>query len=439
MPRRIAYSLLLLVALTIALTSEAFAQKRIALIIGNSAYTNVSKLPNPANDAAAVADMFKKANFEVVEMRQDLGVTELKRVLRDFADLVRDADIAVVFYAGHGIEVDGTNYLLPIDAALARDVDVEDEAVSLDRIVRILEPAKRLRLVILDACRDNPFDKSMKRTLGTRSVGRGLAKVEPTSSDTLIAFAAKAGSTAADGEGRNSPFTAALVKNIVLPGLDLRIAFGRVRDEVLKVTGNKQEPFVYGSLGGSTVALVPRAAAPKPAPNQGAQPEAARRDYELAERVGTKEAWDAFLSAHKTGLYADLARSARAKLDTTGSTPSVERSASLGPGGYDGLYSGQVCFADTSTVKGSCIQVQVKVEQGKFAKEWHTREGQMLNSIAGELTATGDAKIELKNAWIDGRSGGSTINFSGKIQNNRLEAAGNFLSGRPATLSWQRH
>ncbi|MGD5570952.1 caspase family protein, partial [Xanthomonas citri pv. citri] len=146
-----------------------------------------------------------------------------------------------------------------------------------------------LKLVILDACRDNPFATSMKRTVASRAIGRGLAKVEPSMSDTLIAFAARAGAVASDGDGQNSPFATALVRNIAEPGLDLRIAFGRVRDEVLKATGNRQEPFVYGSLGGDTVALVPRAADPEAE---------ARVDYELAAQVGTREAWDSFLAKH---------------------------------------------------------------------------------------------------------------------------------------------
>ena len=249
-----------------------------------------------------------------------MTITEMRRALRDFTDKTRDADIAVVFYAGHGIEVDGTNYLLPVDTALERDTDVEDEALALDRIVKIMEPVRRLRLVILDACRDNPFTRTMKRTLSSRSVGRGLGKVEVQTSDTLIAFAAKAGSTASDGEGKNSPFTTALLNNLATPGLDLRLAFGRVRDEVLRSTGSKQEPFVYGSLGGTTVSLVPAVAepvvaapAPTPAPAINMQAEM-RRDYELAGQIGTKEAWDQFLSVYSTGLYAGLARAARAKL-----------------------------------------------------------------------------------------------------------------------------
>jgi uncharacterized caspase-like protein len=152
------------------------------------------------------------------------------------------------------------------DAVLQRDIDVEDETVSLDRVSQIIESAKRLHVIILDACRDNPFASGMKRTVGNRSIGRGLARVDVMTADTLIAFAAKAGSTAADGSGLNSPYTTALLQHLMTPGLDVRLALGRVRDQVLKSTGGKQEPFVYGSLGGAEIALVPGSrAAPAPA------------------------------------------------------------------------------------------------------------------------------------------------------------------------------
>jgi len=302
--------------------SPAHAEKRVALVIGNSAYQNASKLTNPVNDANAMADLFRRAGFDVVEARLDLGNLEFKRVAREFTAVARDADVAVMYFAGHGIEVNGTNYLIPTDARLATDFDVEDEALSLDRLVRALEPARRLRLIILDACRDNPFIQKMQRSVASRAVSSGLAKVEPATSDTLVAFAAKAGSTADDGRGANSPFTTALLNHLTVPGRDVRIALGYVRDEVIKTTGNKQEPFVYGSLGGATVALVSepkREIAVQPAPQSnvtapaltGADP---RRDYEFAERVGTKEAWEAFLSVHASGFYADLARAQRDKL-----------------------------------------------------------------------------------------------------------------------------
>ena len=288
----------------------ASAEKRVALVIGNSAYQNVVPLTNPANDATAITATLKSAGFDVVDSRRDLKASEMKRALRDFSDKARDADVALVYYAGHGIEIDGTNYLIPTDATLERDIDALDEAVALDRVLTVMEPAKQLRLAIPDACRDNPFNKTMKRTIGSRAVGRGLAKVEPTNANTLIAFAAKAGSTASDGDGKNSPFTSALVKYIASPGLDLRLAFGKVRDEVIKVTNNRQEPFVYGSLGGDSLSLVPAVIAPAASDNEAF----VQKAYELAERVGTKPVWDSFIAKYPSGLYTELAKAQRDKL-----------------------------------------------------------------------------------------------------------------------------
>jgi uncharacterized caspase-like protein len=223
-------------------------------------------------------------------------------VIREFSEKSRDADIAVVYYAGHGIEIDGTNYLIPTDAKLGSDFDVEDETLSLDRLLRSLDLVRRLRLIILDACRENPFSNSMKKNLASRSIGRGLARVEPTTSNTLVAFATKAGAIADDGNGENSQYATALVKYLAEPGVDLRLALGRVRDEVLRKTGNRQEPFVYGSLGGDNVALVPQPEKPR-------QVEAdARVDYEFAAQIGTKQVWESFLASHPDGFYASLAR-----------------------------------------------------------------------------------------------------------------------------------
>lgn len=304
----------------------ALAEKRVALVIGNGAYQNVAKLSNPLKDANAIAALLQKAGFDWVKVRQDLGNLEFKRALREFMDAAQDADIAVVYYAGHGIQVRDMNYMIPVDAKLATEIDAEDEAVSLDRIVAALEPAKRLRLVILDACRDNPFARTMKRRVATRAVNGGLAKMEPTLGDTLVAYAAKAGSTADDGDADNSPFAAALLKHLAVPGLDIRLAFGRVRDEVLKATGNKQEPFVYGSLGGEAISLIPAPAQPKVQALSDV-----RGDYELVERIGTKKAWEAFLSSHKDGLYADLARAQLAKLLQAEAAQAGQRGGSQNP------------------------------------------------------------------------------------------------------------
>jgi hypothetical protein len=296
---------------------EAAADKRVALVIGNSTYQNVARLPNPAKDADAIAQLFKAAGFDTVSLQENVGNLDFKRAIRKFEEAADDADIAVVYYAGHGIEIGGVNYMIPVDAKLASDLDAPDEAIPLDRLVEAVESARRLRLIILDACRDNPFVVNMKRQrqAANRSVTAGLGKVEPTTTGTLIAYAAKAGSTADDGTGEHSPFTTALLRNLTTTSLDIRLAFGRVRDEVMKITNDRQEPFVYGSLGGATVSLVPDAVSATDSAASAADPNAeARHDYEFFERVGTQAAWDAFLKLHGTGPYADLARAQLAKI-----------------------------------------------------------------------------------------------------------------------------
>ena len=242
--------------------------------------------------------MFKDAGFDSVDLVLNVGNLEFKRAMRKFEAAADRAEMAVVYYAGHGLEIAATNYMIPVDARLASDRDADDEAIPLERLVSSADGASRLRLVILDACRDNPFNSSMRRErkVATRAVATGLGKVEPTSSDTLVAYAAKAGSTADDGDGDHSPFTAAILKDLTIPGLDVRLAFGRVRDDVLKTTGNRQEPYVYGSLGGGNVSLVPAPAAPNVSAND------VKTDYDLVSNIGTKRAWEVFLGQHPTRL-----------------------------------------------------------------------------------------------------------------------------------------
>jgi tetratricopeptide (TPR) repeat protein len=220
---------------------------RVALIIGNSKYAKVPPLTNPKNDAEKLAASLRQQGFAKVTVRHDLSRDQLVDALKGFAGDAANADWAVVYFAGHGIEFGGINYLVPIDARLDSDRDVSFEAVELDRVLFAVEGAKKLRLIILDACRDNPFAKTMKRSLSTRSVGRGLAQIEPEGA-TLVAYAAKHGQTAEDGEGGNSPFVSALVKHIPTPGLEINLLFRKVRDEVLAATSKRQEPFMYGSL-----------------------------------------------------------------------------------------------------------------------------------------------------------------------------------------------
>ena len=268
---------------------SAFAEKRVALVIGNGAYKD-APLANPARDAKAIADLLKKAGFEVVQARTDVGNLDFKRALQEFEDIAEEADIAVVFYAGHAIEIGGENYMIPVDAKLEKAKVVEDETVSLERLFRAVAPAKYLRLVILDACRDNPFSGKMQfgRSQTRQIVSHGLAKVETTLSDTLIAYAASPGSTADDGDGDHSPYTTALLKNLAEPGIDIRVVFGGVRDDVRKITHEKQEPYTTGSLGRGNIFLVPAPAAPASL-NSKADDEM-KKEERLFQRLQAREA-----------------------------------------------------------------------------------------------------------------------------------------------------
>ena len=222
--------------LVLALLSlPAPASQRVALVVGNADYAHAPALANPLNDAGDVGTALGRLGFSVTRL-ENADRARLWRGLQEFALAASASDIAVVFYAGHGIEVDRRNFLVPVDARLASDQDVEFEAVPLELVSRAVERASGLRLVILDACRENPFAVSMQRAGATRSIGRGLARVEP-SGETLVAYAAKEGTVASDGAGRNSPYSEALLAHLEEPGLEVGLLFRKVRDAVLASTG----------------------------------------------------------------------------------------------------------------------------------------------------------------------------------------------------------
>jgi len=241
-------------------------EQRVALVIGNAKYKNAPELANPDNDATAMAQFLNKAGFEVTSAI-DLTQNDMIRVVQDFSSKVAARgpnSVAMVYYAGHGVEVNGKNYLIPVDATLKTDRDVQFEAVPMDHVMAAIEGARKLKLIVLDACRDDPFTPKMEKTrvreavaaaptaggaVGTRSIGRGLGEVKVTGAS-LVVFAAKHGQTALDGEGANSPFAVALVQRIATPGVEINKIFRLVRDDVMEATAGRQEPYTYGSLPG---------------------------------------------------------------------------------------------------------------------------------------------------------------------------------------------
>ena len=243
--------LLMVLSLVIGAAAASAAERRVALVIGNSAYRNAAPLANPIGDATAVGAALERLGF-AVEVALDADQLRMREAVRALGIRAEQADVALVFYAGHGIQVGGENYLLPVDARLARERDLLYEALPLKLLLDEVAQAGKLGLVLLDACRDNPLAERLRDALGplhVNQIGRGLARVEVLPSDTLVAFSTKPGDVAVDGSGEHSPYTAALLQHIEEPGLELGLLLRKVRDTVLAITANRQEPRDYSALG----------------------------------------------------------------------------------------------------------------------------------------------------------------------------------------------
>ncbi|HST09527.1 MAG TPA: caspase domain-containing protein, partial [Terriglobales bacterium] len=243
--------LTLFILVTVVTTATAAgAAKRVALVIGNSAYRHAGELANPRNDATDIAAALRKADFQVLDAL-DVDKAAFDRKIRDFASALSDAEAGVLFYAGHGLQVAGKNYLVPIDAELTTADALEFEMVQLDTIHRIMERQSTTNILFIDACRNNPLARNLSRAMGTRSteIGRGLAPVD-SGVGSLISFSTQPGNVALDGSGRNSPYAAALIRRISTSNDDLSALLIDVRNDVRRDTANKQIPWEHSALTG---------------------------------------------------------------------------------------------------------------------------------------------------------------------------------------------
>jgi TPR repeat protein len=311
-------SLGLAVVLATALCSGAAqAQSRIALVVGNSAYAHASALPTTLNDANDIAQTLEGLGF-VTKKLVDASYEDFRRAVRAFNDLAPNAEVALIYFAGHGIAMNGENWIIPVDADLRTEFDVTTEAIGLNTLIQSAGSAGTLGIVILDACRDNPFVGAMARQ--TRSINRGLARVEP-AQNVLVAYASKVGTTAEDGTGRNSPYTAALLKYLGAPGVDINLMLRKVRDDVRLHTNQKQQPFVYGSLPKRPIYLKEASVVIDAA--QGSKPEVSKSEVSKPVVELDETIWPAIRDSTDRQLFSDFlnrfplsphAEEARAKL-----------------------------------------------------------------------------------------------------------------------------
>jgi len=297
MLRAIAYFIAVFGLVVVSL-SPSHAAKRVALVIGNSAYEHTSQLANPKNDASDMAVALKRLGFDVTT-GLDLTKEKFFEAVYAFSDKLFDADVALFFYAGLGVQYQNVNYLIPVDAALRDEFHLKRETIALGDIIELMEGRVPLNLVFLDASRNNPLADSLKRSLRSKGraafVGRGLARIEGGGKDTLITFAATPGAIAADGAGRNSPFTAALLKHMVTPGVEIEVMMKRVIYDVRRATSSQQEPERLSQLATEFYFKPPTVMAKRKAPE-----EAYRRQAEMAKREA-EAAYLALTGAGGTG------------------------------------------------------------------------------------------------------------------------------------------
>lgn len=321
----------LLVALLLAVTVEPGAAawaaegKRVALVVGVGAYQNAPVLANPPNDARAVGDRLKGLGFDV-DAVIDPDRSTLEQAVKRFGDRLQNATVGLFFYAGHGLQVAGRNYLVPIDARIDNERSLPFATIDIDLVLSQMGAAAPVNLVFLDACRDNPFSRSLARSLGTRSasVGRGLAQVEA-GDGTLIVYATQPGNVAEDGEGGDSPFTTALLKHLAEPNLEVRQALTRVRLDVKEATNGKQVPWDHSSLtqdfyfvGPTTVTVTP---SPAPA---GVDPMAVELAFWDSIRSSTDRAdFEEYLKQYPQGKFSGIAKRRLAALRNPETLPSA--------------------------------------------------------------------------------------------------------------------
>src|SRR6266478_3640591 len=309
--------------------SAANAEKRVAFVVGNGAYKNVAQLPNPPIDAKAMAGVLRNVGFEVVE-GTNLTRDKMTEKLLDFGKKAQGADVAVFFYAGHGIAISGSNYLLPVDADIKSEMDVKlGAAINIDLTLDQTMSDAKVKLVFLDACRDNPFAAKIKSNSATRSVSvqSGLAEMK-SGEGTLIAFATGPGQTALDGqEGTNSPFTRALMANIATPGVEIQQAMTKVRAQVNEETNKGQLPWGHTNLIGSVYLnpVAANAAAPAVTGTVAAASPSGGSDVELEFWRSIKESnkpeeLNAYLTNYPNGQFKSLALARIASLESAPAT-----------------------------------------------------------------------------------------------------------------------
>jgi hypothetical protein len=419
----------------------ASAETRVALVIGNGAYASTAQLPNPPHDAEDVASSLRRSGFEVYQ-GVDLRQADMQDLTIRFARAASRADVAMFYYSGHAMQYNGVNYLMPIDAVLTDEADLK-RFVRVDDIVNDLQQAKNLRILVLDSCRDNPLAENLKRSAGTTrgaSIGRGLSKVEAPRG-TIVSFSTQSGQTAADGSGRNSPYTSAFLKHIEEPQ-EIGDVFRDISSDVYDTSGKTQLPELSLSIIGKfylngpvSVTIAPAAPQPAPQPDPCA---AAEAHWKAADTIGTVSAYEDHLTRFSSCSFASLAK---ARIDglkqkTALATPNGENRT------FDGKWDLTVSCASSGKALGYTRVLSATVANGVLHAE--DSEPRTTNTLAidGQIPADGQATLSARGTTgpsaytVNSAAPGSPYAYTIDAQFERTRGSGKRNELRPCSFTF---
>jgi hypothetical protein len=405
----------------LAAASAAWAEpgeKRVALVVGNGAYRYVPALRNAPLDAADMTAKLRALGFETFG-GTDLDRVTLVKALVAFGRAAERADVAAVFYAGHGVQVNGQNYLVPVDAQVEYEAELDVSLVPLELAMQQLRRGSRINIVMLDACRDNPFAANLSRTMGTRAVGalgRGLSRV-PAVSGTFVAYATQPDNVALDGDGRNSPFTAALLKHIEKPGLSISDLMIEVRNDVMQATNGKQVPWDSSSLTGRFTFKIEGEVTITPEKNASEE----MLFWQSVKDSRTAAEIEAYLKRYPAGVFADLARARLAELSRP--PPAGERESDSAEGGTSSQRVLMVPLSPSAWMRVGPQTGQIRgSDQGLALIGGAWTNGRLINGRQDGITARSSDSFDFSNG------GDVYVSF-------RPNGAGKYMSFEPRLVS----
>ncbi|MBR0973539.1 caspase family protein [Bradyrhizobium japonicum] len=424
--------------------ATASAETRVALVIGNGAYVSTAQLPNPSHDAEDVAASLKRSGFEVFQ-GIDLRQADMQDLTIRFARAASRADVAMFYYSGHAMQYNGVNYLMPVDAVLTDEADLK-RFVRVDDIVNDLQQAKNLRILVLDSCRDNPLAETLKRSAGSTraaSIGRGLSKVEAPRG-TIVSFSTQSGQVAADGAGRNSPYTTAFLKHIEEPQ-EIGDVFRDISSDVYDSSGKTQLPELSLSIIGKfylngpvSVTLAP--AAPQAAPR--ADPcAAAEAHWKAADSIGTLGAYEDHLARFPNCIFATLARARVEGLkQKTALAPAAGNARTGGSKEFDGNWDVTLNCQTSGKAQGFTRALAATVTNGVFHAEARGSSGVNRLEIDGQIPADGKTTLSARGTTgastytLNNIAPGSPYAFTVDAQFDRTRGSGKRNEARSCNL-----